>query len=76
MEPTVAQDEAMEEDMNAIMAKAGEDKHGEEYMKKAREKAQEKGAPLSPEEKDKLRDQHSKNRKTNEEQDILRLAGL
>ena len=31
---TVAQDEAMEEDMNAIMAKAGEDKHGEEYMKK------------------------------------------
>ena len=38
MEPTVAQDEAMEEDMNAIMAKAGEDKHGEEYMKKAREK--------------------------------------
>ena len=76
MEPTVAQDEAMEEDMNAIMAKAGEDKHGEEYMKKAREKAQEKGAPLSSEEKDKLRDQHSKNRKTNEEQDILRLAGL
>jgi hypothetical protein len=76
MEPTVAQDEAMDEDMNAIMAKAGEDKHGQEYMKKAREKAQEKGAPLSPEEKDKLRDQHSKNRKTNEEQDILRLAGL
>ena len=62
------------------MAKAGKDKHGDEYMKKAREKAQKKGAPLSPEEKDKLRDQHSKNRSNTKEdkelEDIRRIAGI
>ncbi|MBE26555.1 MAG: hypothetical protein CMN33_02590 [Saprospirales bacterium] len=80
MEPTVDQDEQFGEDMNAIMAKAGEDKHGTEYMNKAREKAQKKGAPLSSEEKDKLRDQHSKNRSDTKEdkelEDIRRIAGI
>jgi hypothetical protein len=80
MEPTVDQDEQFGEDMNAIMAKAGKDKHGDEYMNKARAKAQKKGAPLSSEERDNLRDQHSKNRSNTKEdkelQDIKRIAGI
>jgi len=53
----------IDEDMNSVMAKAGKDKHGDEYMKKAREMAQKKGRKLTPAERDSLRNKHSKNRK-------------
>jgi len=59
-------DPDLAEDMNAIMAKAGKDKHGKGYMNAAREKAQKLGRKLKPEERDNLRDKHSKNRKTSE----------
>jgi hypothetical protein len=74
-------DQEVDEDMNAIMANAGREKHGEKYMDAARDKAQELGRPLKPEEKDKLRDKHSKNRKDESRTDndlsaITKLAGL
>lgn len=53
----------IDEDMNSVMAKAGKDKHGDAYMKKAREMAQKKGRKLTPAERDSLRNKHSKNRK-------------
>jgi len=66
----------IDEDMNAILAKAGEEKHGEKYMDAAREKAQEKGRKLTADERDQLRDKHSDNRKDEDISDIARLAGL
>ena len=51
------------EDMNAIVAKQGKKKHGQKYMDAARQMAQEKGRKLTPDERDKLRDKHSDNRK-------------
>ena len=51
------------EDMNAIVAKQGKKKHGQKYMDAARAMAQEKGRKLTPDERDKLRDKHSNNRK-------------
>ena len=51
------------EDMNAIVAKQGKKKHGQKYMDAARAMAQEKGRKLTPDERDKLRDKHSDNRK-------------
>ena len=49
--------------MNAIIAKQGKKKHGQKYMDAARAMAQEKGRKLTPDERDKLRDKHSDNRK-------------
>ena len=51
------------EDMNAIVAKQGKKKHGQKYMDAARAMAQKKGRKLTPDERDKLRDKHSDNRK-------------
>tara|TARA_B100000902_G_scaffold372547_1_gene399643 strand:+ start:196 stop:1176 length:981 start_codon:yes stop_codon:yes gene_type:complete len=51
------------EDMNAIIAKQGKKKHGDTYMNKARDLAQKKGRKLTADERDKLRNQHSDNRK-------------
>ena len=62
------------EDMNSVMAKAGKDKHGDEYMKKAREMAQKKGRKLTPAERDSLRNKHSKNRKEVKEDDERDIA--
>ena len=53
----------LDENMNAILANAGKEKHGKKYMDAAREKAQEKGRKLTADERDKLRDKHSDNRK-------------
>ena len=50
------------EDMNAIVAKQGKKKHGQKYMDVSRAMAQEKGRKLT-DERDKLRDKHSDNRK-------------
>tara|TARA_A100001035_G_scaffold255205_1_gene229608 strand:+ start:4998 stop:5909 length:912 start_codon:yes stop_codon:yes gene_type:complete len=55
--------ESISEDMNAIVAKQGKKKHGQKYMDAARAMAQEKGRKLTPDERDKLRDKHSDNRK-------------
>ena len=55
--------EEVSEDMNAIIAKQGKKKHGDEYMDKARDLAQKKGRKLTADERDKLRDKHSDNRK-------------
>ena len=60
----------IDEDMNSVMAKAGKDKHGDTYMKKAREMAQKKGRKLTPDERDSLRNKHSKNRK-NMKEDVV-----
>ena len=66
----------LDEDMNAILATAGKKKHGKKYMDAAREKSQELGRALKPEEKDKLRDKHSDNRKDEDISEITKLAGL
>jgi len=64
----------IDEDMNSVMAKAGKDKHGDTYMKKAREMAQKKGRKLTPAERDSLRNKHSKNRKEVKEDDERDIA--
>lgn len=64
----------IDEDMNSVMAKAGKDKHGDMYMKKAREMAQKKGRKLTPAERDNLRNKHSKNRKEVKEDDERDIA--
>ena len=74
MEPTVAQDEEMEE--SGLQYYTGVKKHGEEYMKKAAQAGRD-GA--SQEELGRLKDKYSKaekNKTTKEAQDIMRLAGL
>jgi len=65
--------EEVSEDMNAIIAKQGKKKHGDEYMDKARDLAQKKGRKLTADERDKLRDKHSDNRKESIEEG--RMAG-
>ena len=55
--------ESIGEDMNAIVAKQAEKKHGKKYMDAARAMAQEKGRKLTPDERDRLRNKHSDNRK-------------
>ena len=75
MEPTVSQDEEMDEG-SGLQYHTGVQKHGKEYMDKAAE-AGRKGA--SQEELGRLRDKYSKaekNKTTKEAQDIMRLAGL
>ena len=74
MEPTVAQDEEMEE--SGLQYYTGVKKHGKEYMKKAAQAGRD-GA--SQEELGRLKDKYSKAEKdktTKEAQDIMRLAGL
>jgi len=74
MEPTVAQDEEMDE--SGLQYYTGVKKHGEEYMKKAAQAGRD-GA--SQEELGRLKDKYSKaekNKTTKEAQDIMRLAGL
>ena len=61
--PAGASKQNVGEDMNAIIAKQGKKKHGQKYMDAARAMAQEKGRKLTPDERDKLRDKHSDNRK-------------
>ena len=64
IKPTAQQAQQLaREDMNAIVAKQGKKKHGQKYMDAARAMAQEKGRKLTPDERDKLRDKHSDNRK-------------
>ena len=60
---TDSMQESIGEDMNAIIAKKGKEKHGEKYMDAARSMAQQKGRKLTPDERDRLRNKHSDNRK-------------
>ena len=59
----VLTDDNIDEDMNAILATAGNKKHGDKYMDAARKKSQELGRKLTPKEREDLRNKHSKNRK-------------
>ena len=74
MEPTIEQDEEMDE--SGLQYHTGVKKHGKEYMVKAAQAGRE-GA--SQEELGRLKDKYSKaekNKTTKEAQDIMRLAGL
>jgi hypothetical protein len=74
MEPTIEQDEEMDE--SGLQYYTGVKKHGKEYMDKAA-KAGREGA--SQEELGRIKDKYSKaekNKDTKEAQDIMRLAGL
>jgi hypothetical protein len=74
MEPTIEQDEEMDE--SGLQYHTGVKKHGKEYMVKAAQAGRE-GA--SQEELGRLKDKYSKaekNKDTKEAQDIMRLAGL
>ena len=63
MHPADSMQESLGEDMNAIVAKQGKKKHvSPKYMDALRAMAQKKGRKLT-DERDKLRDKHSDNRK-------------